>query len=204
MVSSRTRMVEEWDKELRAVRLALQIALEESHLAHLDLEAAKEDKCSMEEGFLAERKLLEEQVEEKMEEAERRRQELEIELEEAVKESSGLREQVGRMEARIEELEAEVRKRGWGEEGLQLRLNMGLGSGRRGMFTLGLGHRNAPSTLSSGIGSRCDTPELDWSGASEDEEGGLRSSPRIFDNAFSATNVVDLRLETERLTSREG
>ena len=108
-LSSRTRMVEEWDKELRAVRLALQIALEESHLAHLDLEAAKEDKCSMEEGFLAERKLLEKQVEEKMEEAERRRQELEIELEEAVKESSGLREQVGRMEARIEELEAEVR-----------------------------------------------------------------------------------------------
>ena len=108
-VSSRTRMVEEWDKELRAVRLALQIALEESHLAHLDLEATKKDKCSMEEGFLVERKLLEEQVEEKMEEAERRRQELEIELEEAVKESSGLREQVGRMEARIEELEAEVR-----------------------------------------------------------------------------------------------
>ena len=122
------------------------------------------------------------------------------------------------------------------------------------MFTLGLGHRNAPSTLSSGIGSRlvylffsankvqliarisfeilpyrrkderhvqssflnanrCDTPELDWSGASEDEEGGLRSSPRIYDNAFnssssrifdkafSASNVVDLRLETERLTS---
>ena len=48
-------------------------------------------------------------MEEKMEEAERRRQELEIELEEAVKESSGLREQVGRMEARIEELESEVR-----------------------------------------------------------------------------------------------
>ena len=46
-VSSRTRMVEEWDKELRAVRLALQIALEESHLAHLDLEATKKDKCSM-------------------------------------------------------------------------------------------------------------------------------------------------------------
>ena len=108
-LSSRTRMVEEWDKELRAVKLALQIALEESHLAHLDLEAAKEDKCSMEEGFLVERKLLEEQMEEMMEEAERRRQELEIELEEAVKESSGLREQVGRMEARIEELEAEVR-----------------------------------------------------------------------------------------------
>ena len=35
----------------------------------------------------------------------------------------------------------------------QVRLNMG--SGRRGLFTLGLANRaNAPSTLSSGIGSR--------------------------------------------------
>ena len=139
-----------------------------------------------------------------------------------------------------------MRKRGWGEEGLQViktfhtvfsllwggfhvsyicqvRLNMG--SGRRGLFTLGLGnHRaTAPSTLSSGIGSRwvercsfycaksvaeelysiwnnfkvrskergtrllnlhlnpkrCDTPELDWSGG-EDEDGGLRSTSRLF------------------------
>ena len=54
---------------------------------------------------------------------------------------------------------------------------------------------------------------MEESEASEDEEGGLRSSPRIYDNAFnssssrifdkafSASNVVDLRLETERLTS---
>lgn len=71
--------------------------------------------------------------------------------------------------------------------------------------------RHVPSSFLNA--NRCDTPELDWSGASEDEEGGLRSSPRIYDNAFnssssrifdkafSASNVVDLRLETERLTS---
>ena len=35
--TSRMKRVEEWDKELRVVRLALQIALEESNLARLEL-----------------------------------------------------------------------------------------------------------------------------------------------------------------------
>merc|ERR550532_1962031 len=175
-VTGRKRRVEDWDKELRAVRLALQVALEESNLVRLELEATKESKSSMEAGFSEERRRGEEEVREKVKEAERRRRDLEVALEVAVRESAGLREQVSRMEARIEELEGEVRKRGWGEEGLQVRLNMG--GGRRGLFTLGLANnRTASSTLSSGIGSRCDTPELDWSGG-EDEEGGLRSTSR--------------------------
>merc|ERR1719458_952667 len=149
----------------------------------------------MEETFLVERV----KEEEEMKEAERRRRDLEVELEVAVRENAGLREQLGRMETRIEELEGEVRKRGWGEEGLQVRLNMGSG-GKRGLFTLGLGNlgnpRAAPSTLSSGIGSRCDTPELDWSGG-EDEEGGLRMFETA--SAFNASNIIELRLETERL-----
>merc|ERR1719458_2407100 len=166
----------------------------------------------MEETFLVERV----KEEEEMKEAERRRRDLEVELEVAVRENAGLREQLGRMETRIEELEGEVRKRGWGEEGLQVRLNMGSG-GKRGLFTLGLGNRElglgnlgnrelglgnlgnpraAPSTLSSGIGSRCDTPELDWSGG-EDEEGGLRMFETA--SAFNASNIIELRLETERL-----
>ena len=93
-----------------------------------------------------------------------------------------------------------------------------MGGGRRGLFTLGLANRTAPSTLSSGIGSRwetsllrekcsqgipeyvsrCDTPELDWSGG-EDEEGGLRMFETA--SAFNASNIIELRLETERLAS---
>ena len=46
--------------------------------------------------------------EEKVKKSEQRRRDLEVELEVAVRESVGLREQVSRMELRIEELEAEV------------------------------------------------------------------------------------------------
>ena len=102
--TSRMKRVEEWDKELRVVRLALQIALEESNLARLELDATKDSKSMMEESFLVERV----KEEEKVKEAERRRRDLEVELEVAVRESAGLREQVSRMEARIEELEGEV------------------------------------------------------------------------------------------------
>ena len=102
--TSRMKRVEEWDKELRVVRLALQIALEESNLARLELDATKDSKSMMEERFLVERV----KEEEKVKEAERRRRDLEVELEVAVRESAGLREQVSRMEARIEELEGEV------------------------------------------------------------------------------------------------
>ena len=102
--TSRMKRVEEWDKELRVVRLALQIALEEANLARLELDATKDSKSMMEERFLVERV----KEEEKVKEAERRRRDLEVELEVAVRESAGLREQVSRMEARIEELEGEV------------------------------------------------------------------------------------------------
>ena len=102
--TSRMKRVEEWDKELRVVRLALQIALEEANLARLELDATKDSKSMMEERFLVERVKEEEEVKE----AERRRRDLEVELEVAVRESAGLREQVSRMEARIEELEGEV------------------------------------------------------------------------------------------------
>ena len=69
---------------------------------------------------------------------------------------------------------------------------------------------------------RCDTPELDWSGG-EDEEGRLWNSPtaaggsfssRHFENlggssskifetnsALNTSNIIELRLETERLAS---
>ena len=102
--TSRMKRVEEWDKELRVVRLALQIALEEANLARLELDATKDSKSMMEERFLVERLKEGEEVRE----AERRRRDLEVELEVAVRENAGLREQVGRMEARIEELEGEV------------------------------------------------------------------------------------------------
>ena len=69
-------------------------------MARLELDATKDSKSMMEESFLVER--------EKVKEAERRRRDLEVELEVAVRESAGLREQVSRMEARIEELEGEV------------------------------------------------------------------------------------------------
>ena len=107
-VTGRKRRVEDWDKELRAVRLALQVALEESNLVRLELEATKEIRSNMEAGFLEERRRGEEEVREKVKEAERRRRDLEVELEEAVGESRCLREQVSRMETRIEELEGEV------------------------------------------------------------------------------------------------
>ena len=102
--TGRKRRVEDLDKELRAVRLALQISLEESNLARLELEATKESRSKMEAGFLEERRI----EEEKLKDGERRRRDLEVELEVAVSESRGLREQVARMEARIEELEGEV------------------------------------------------------------------------------------------------
>ena len=107
-VTGRKRRVEDWDKELRAVRLALQVALEESNLVRLELEATKEIRSNMEAGFLEERRRGEEEVREKVKESERRRRDLEVELEEAVGESRCLREQVSRMETRIEELEGEV------------------------------------------------------------------------------------------------
>ena len=47
-------------------------------------------------------------VKEKVKDSEERRRDLEVELEVAMSESAGLREQVSRMESRIEELEAEV------------------------------------------------------------------------------------------------
>ena len=47
----------------------------------------------------------------------------------------------------------------------------------------------AGSTLSSGIGSGCDTPELGWSGGEEEERGG---------------RLQELALETDRLNSMVG
>ena len=107
-VTSRMRRVEDWKKELEVVRLALQIALEDSNLARLELEATKESRSMLEAGFLEESRRWEEEVREKVKEAEERRRDLEVELEVAMSESAGLREQVSRMESRIEELEAEV------------------------------------------------------------------------------------------------
>ena len=107
-VTSRMRRVEDWKKELEVVRLALQIALEDSNLARLELEATKESRSMLEAGFLEESRRWEEEVREKVKDSEERRRNLEVELEVAVSESAGLREQVIRMELRIEELEAEV------------------------------------------------------------------------------------------------
>ena len=134
-----------------------------------------------------------------------------------------------------------MRKRGWGEEGLQVNMFRLLLTFRFRLRQLGLIAVNFPGEAEHGrwearlvytwacqqshcakhsqlwnwveVGNftvegslkmfpRCDTPELDWSGG-EDEEGGLRSSSRMFEtaSAFNTSNIIELRLETERLAS---
>ena len=127
-----------------------------------------------------------------------------------------------------------MRKRGWGEEGLQVLFTFNIffrfrlrqlgliavnftGEAEHGRREARLvytwacqqSHRVKHSqlwnwvevgnfTVEGKMFPRCDTPELDWSGG-EDEEGGLRMFETA--SAFNASNIIELRLETERLAS---
>ena len=140
-----------------------------------------------------------EEEEERRRRAEEAVREVERSLEAAVLSNSSLAEQSRRLVERIEELEGEVRRRSRGEEALQLTLTLG---GRRSLLTLG------PSRASSGIGSGCITPELEWSGG-EEEDGRLFSSEDdLLKSSLSARRqpgrIEELEEEAERLSSMVG
>ena len=170
-----------WRQELEAVRLALVLALQEGNNMRQEVGERVEEE------------------EERRRRAEEAVREVERSLEAAVLSNSSLAEQSRRLVERIEELECEVRRRSRGEEALQLTLTLG---GRRSLLTLG------PSRASSGIGSGCITPELEWSGG-EEEDGRLFSSEDdLLKSSLSARRqpgrIEELEEEAERLSSMVG
>ena len=85
------------------------------------------------------------------------------------------------------------------EEALQLTLTLG---GRRSLLTLG------PSRASSGFGSGCITPELEWSGGEEEDCRLFSSEGDLLKLSLSARRqpgrIEELEEEAERLSSMVG